>query len=152
MNRRLRDILVRRDGSAAIEFAVAVPVLLMMVFGMFQLAIVLRANAGMQHALGEAARLATIFPTPSDAEIQARITSTRFGVGNGTWNTPTIADGTGTKTITVTYSQPLDWIFFTTTVNLTKSKTIYLSESSSSGEDCSSSGSGGSSGSCTSTM
>jgi Flp pilus assembly protein TadG len=127
MIRRRPSLARRSDGSAAIEFAVGLPVLLMMVFGMFQLGIVLQANAGMQHALGEAARLATIFPTPSDAELQARITERKFGPGNGTWGTPTITPGTGTKTITVTYTQPLDWIFFNTTVTLTKSKVVYLS-------------------------
>lgn len=128
MIRRLFSLGRRSDGAAAIEFAIGVPVLVSMIFGMFQLGIVLQANAGMQHAMGEAARYATIFPTPSDTQIQARITSEKFGLGNGTWSTPTITPGTGTKTITVSYTQPLDWIFFTSTVTLTKSKVVYLSD------------------------
>lgn len=125
---RLRPLVRRSDGSAAIEFAIGVPVLVLMIFGMFQLGIVLQANAGMQHALGEAARYATLFPTPTDSELQARITSKRFGLGNGTWGEPTITTDTGTKTITVTYTQPLDWIYFTTTVDLTKTKVVHLSD------------------------
>lgn len=126
----IRSLARRSDGSAVIEFALGVPVLLLMVFGMFQLGIVLQANAGVQHALGEAARYATIYPTPSDAQLQARITSKKFGTGSGTWSTPTISsDATaGTKTITVTYTQPLDWVFFNSTVTLNKSKVIYLSQ------------------------
>ena len=129
MTRRLRSLVRPTDGSAAIEFALGLPVLIMMIFGMMQLGIVLQANAGMQHALGEAARFATIFPTPSDADLQARITAKKFGPGRGTWGTPTITTdaAAGTKTITVTYTQPLDWIFFESTVNLSKSKVVYLS-------------------------
>lgn len=125
---RLRHIARRTDGSAAIEFALGVPILLMMVFGMLQLGLVMQANAGVQHALGEAARHATIFPTPTDTELQAKITSEKFGTGAGTWGSPIIVNGADTKTITVTYTQPLDWIFFTTNASITKSKVIYLSE------------------------
>lgn len=128
MIRHIRSLARQSSGSAAVEFAMGVPVLVMMVFGIFQLGIVLQANAGVQHALGEGARLATIFPTPTDAELQARITAKKFGPGNGTWGTPTITPGAGTKTISVSYTQPLDWVFFTSTVTLTKSKVVYLSD------------------------
>ena len=125
---RLRFLLRRSDGSAAIEFAIGVPVLASMIFGMFQLGIVLQANAGVQHALGEAARFATIWPTPTNSDLQAKITAKKFGPGNGTWGTPTISSGTGTRTITVSYTQPLDWIFFNSTVTITKSKVVYLAD------------------------
>lgn len=130
MTRSLTSLLRRSDGSAAVEFAVAIPVLILMVFGMFQLGIVFQANAGMQHALGEAARLAVIYPTPNDAQLQARITAKNFGTGSGTWGTPTIRTdaAAGTKTINVTYKQPLDWIFFESTVTLNKNKVVHLSD------------------------
>lgn len=127
--RRLRQLLNDRTGSSAIEFAVAVPVLVTIIWGMFQVGILYQANAGMQHALGEAARYATLFPTPSDSQIQEKITSARFGVGSGTWGTPEITtdDTTMTKTITVTYSQPMHFLFFPgPTVNLSANKVIYL--------------------------
>lgn len=117
-------------GSAVVEFAVAAPILVMMIWGMFQVFVVYQANAGMKHALGEAARYATIFPTPSDSAIQAKITSSKFGVANGTWGTPTITTDTGTrtKTISVTYSQPTDFLMFAgPTVTLSDSKVVYLS-------------------------
>lgn len=126
---RLRRLLHDRTGSSAIEFAVAVPVLVMLIWGMFQIGIMFQANAGMQHALGEAARYATVFPTPSDTEIQDKITSAKFGVGTGTWGTPQIiTDSTAmTKTITVTYSQPTNFLFFEgPTLNLSADKVIYL--------------------------
>jgi len=123
-------LLKEARGAAAIEFAIAVPVLLVMIWGTFQVALLFQANAGTQQALGEAARYATIFPTPTDTQIQSMITSHKFGVGNGTWSTPTISTNgaAGTKTITVTYSQPTDFLFFSgPRVTITKSKVVYLS-------------------------
>lgn len=119
------------SGAAAIEFAIAVPVLVMMMWGIFQIGMVFEANAGMQHALGEAARYATIYPTPSDTAIQNKITAHKFGLNRGTWGTPTINNtnlASGYKVITVTYSQPMDFLFFRgPTVSLTKSKRVYVS-------------------------
>ena len=131
--RLLTDRMGER-GSAVVEFAFAAPVLVMMIWGMFQVFVVYQANAGMKHALGEAARYATIFPTPNDSQLQAKITSSKFGVANGTWGTPVIdntyaapANG-GYKVITVTYSQPTDFLMFAgPTVTLTDSKKVYLS-------------------------
>ncbi|MBA3835386.1 MAG: pilus assembly protein [Sphingomonas sp.] len=126
----VRKLAADRAGSSAIEFAIAVPVLVSFIWGIFQVGILYRANAGMQHALGEAARFTTIFPTPSDSEIQTKITSGKFGLDNGTWSTPTITTDTTaqTKLISVTYSQPTDFLFFPgPTVILTCSKLVYLS-------------------------
>ncbi|HET9459221.1 MAG TPA: TadE/TadG family type IV pilus assembly protein [Sphingomicrobium sp.] len=126
---RFRKLCSDQSGSAAIEFIVAVPVLVSMLWGIFQFAVLLQANAGMQHALGEAARYATVYPTPSDTQIQAKITSSKFGVGSGTWDTPVITTDstTQTKTLTVTYHQPLDFLFLPgPTVDLTANKVVYL--------------------------
>ena len=126
---RLRKLLADSKGAAVIEFAIAVPALVSLIWGIFQVGMLYHANAGMQHALGEAARYATIFPTPTDAQIQARITSARFGVGNGTWSTPTITTDTTarTKTITVVYTKQTNFIFFAgPSVRMTASKTAYL--------------------------
>ena len=128
--RSLRKLAGDRTGSSAVEFAVAVPVLVLFLWGIFQVAIVYRANSGMQHALGEGARLATIFPTPTDSAIQAKITSHKFGLDGGDWETPTITTDTAAKTklITVTYSQPTDFLFFEgPTVELTREKLVYVS-------------------------
>lgn len=124
-------ILRRNDqGAAAIEFALAVPILVMFIYGIFRIGLLMEANAGMQHALGEAARYATIFPTPSDTALQDKITSHKFGLDGGTWSTPSITTDTTAKTklIRVTYSQPTDFLFFPgPTVSLTRSKLVYLS-------------------------
>ena len=128
---RLRQLAADRAGSSAIEFAISVPVLVMLIWGICQVGLLYEANSGMQHALGEGARLATIYPTPTDTQIQSKITSAKFGLGNGTWSTPTIATDTTakTKTITVNYSQPTDFLFLPgPTVTLSASKVVYLSD------------------------
>lgn len=117
------------SGSASIEFAVGVPILIALIWGIFQISLLFQAGAGVQNALGQAARYATIYPTPTDTQIKALIQSSKFGVAHGTWSTPTIiTDASGYKVITVSYSQPTDFLFFQgPTVTLTKSKRVYLS-------------------------
>jgi Flp pilus assembly protein TadG len=128
MTRSLMSLARDRKGSSAVEFSIAIPILLSMIWGILQLSLIFEANAGMTNALGQAARLATIYPTPSDTAIQDQITSSKFGLLNGTWSTPTIATSGTTKTISVSYSQPLDFLFFRgPTVTLTKTKVVNLS-------------------------
>jgi len=131
---RLRDV---RDesGSAAMEFAFAVPVLILMIWGIFQIAMVLQASAGVQQALGEGARYATIYDTatkarPTDAQISSKITSAKFGIRNGTWSTPVIdtsneATG-GYIVIQVQYAVPTNFLFFQgPNVTLRQTKRVY---------------------------
>ncbi len=131
MTWRIFKLLRDRRGAAGIEFVIAAPALVSMVWGIFQISLVFEANAGVQHALGEAARYATIYPTPTDTAIQNMITGKKFGVGNGEWAVPVIDNAKiadGYKTITVSYSQPTDFLFFTgPDVTITKSKRVYLS-------------------------
>lgn len=129
MTRRIAKLARNARGSAAIEFAFAAPLLVSLIWGLFQVSLIFEANAGVQSALGEAARKATIWPTPNDTELQAKITANKFGVSNGTWATPIIATDptTNTKTITVSYTQPMDFLFFEgPSVTITKSKVVYL--------------------------
>ena len=56
------NILGRDEcGAAAVEFALCVPILVSMIYGIFEFSQLYWANAGMQHALGEGARLATLY-------------------------------------------------------------------------------------------
>jgi len=134
MMMRLRD-LRDQSGAAAIEFAIAVPVLMMMIWGIFQIAMVLQANAGVQQALGEGARYATIFNTstsarPTDDQISSKITSAKFGIRNGTWQTPVIDDSNeasnGYIDISVEYDVPTDFLLFDgPEVTLAHTKRVY---------------------------
>jgi hypothetical protein len=134
MIRWIRALSSNAAGAAAVEFALAIPVLITIIWGMFQLGLIYQADAGMSQALGEAARRATISPTPTDEDIQGMITSRKFGLGNGEWETPEIdstniapADG-GYMTISITYTMPTNFLFFPgPDVTLTKEKRIYLS-------------------------
>ena len=131
MTNRFKRLLADDRGSNIIEFAIALPVLILFIYGIFTVGLMFQANAGVQHALGEAARYATIYPTPTDAQLQTRITSKTFGLKGGTLQTPVIDNSNvtnGYKTITLTYSRPTNFLFFKgPTVTITRSKRVYLS-------------------------
>ena len=133
--------LLRRDerGAAAIEMAISLPVLLLMIYGIFQVGLIFQANAGMQHALGEGARYATLcIPTssgcdaPSDSAVVTRMSSKLFGMNIGTFGTPTVstpASSTCThcRTLQVTYTVTPDYLFFRgPPITLTRDKRVYL--------------------------
>lgn len=130
----LANIIGRDErGAAAIEFAIAVPVLVSMIWGIFQVGLLLEASAGMQHALGEGARFATLYVTntsdhrPSDTDIKARVNARIFKPGVGTFAVADPVDGAGFKTISVTYTMPMNFLFFTgPTVTMTQSKKVYV--------------------------
>jgi Flp pilus assembly protein TadG len=122
------------EGAAVIEMAIALPVLIVFIYGIFVVGQLFQASAGMQHALGEAARHATIYPTPSDDDLRAKVTSRKFGTGGGTLSTLAIANGGGGalgpayKDLSLTYSQPTDFLLFSgPNVSVTRSKRVYLS-------------------------
>ena len=133
--------LLRRDaeGAAAIEFAIALPVLLVLIYGIFQVGLVFQANAGMQHALGEGARYATLCVptstgcnTPSDSAIVTRMSSKLFGMNIGTFGTPSVTTPASTtctfcRDLTVTYTVTPNYLFFSgPAVSLSRSKRVYI--------------------------
>ena len=128
-------------GTAVIEIAIALPVIILFLWGIFQLAIAFQASAGMQHALGEGARLATICQNPTATgvctvattdEIKARISSRVFGTGVGTFSEPSVTtppttDCTQCRLLSVTFSMPTNFLLFPgPTINLTRSKRVYV--------------------------
>lgn len=133
-------VTLRRDlrGAAAIEMAIALPTLVLFLWGIFQLGLVFQANAGMQHALGEGARLATLCyspsasgcSTPTNDAIEDKISANVFGTGVGTFSTPTVTDGPGGsnyKDLSVTFSMPTSFLFFNgPTIDITKDKRVYI--------------------------
>ena len=125
--------ILRRDdgGAAAIEMAFGLPVLLLFIYGIFQFGVILQANAGMQHALGEGARFATIFPAPSDEDILERVNDNVFGMNVGEFGEPTIStpaasECTNCRELQVTYSVAPDFVFFSLPeITLTRTKRVY---------------------------
>lgn len=127
--------LLKRNerGAAAVEMALALPVLITMIYGIFQVGLLYQANAGMQHALGEGARYATLCiqsggtcVPPSDTLIKSRISSKLYGKSDGTFtvNNPTV--GTGYRDLSVSYTRSMNFIFFRgPTITLNRSKRAY---------------------------
>jgi hypothetical protein len=82
----MRRLLVRDDrGAAVIEMAFALPALVILIWGIVQLGMAFRAIAGIQHSLGEGARLATIYPQPTDDAIEAKMEEVVYGIEPGTF-------------------------------------------------------------------
>ena len=127
---------LRRDGrgAALIETAFALPVLIIMVWAVVQLGLVFRAMSGIQHALGEGARLATIYPAPTTDAIKDRIDEVVYGIGPGSFGEPSLVageeDGTPYIDMTVTYTQETDLLLLPgPTITVSRSKRVWVSES-----------------------
>jgi len=147
----LRRYLKSDDqGAATVEMAFALPVLVIMLYAFVQLAEVYRAVAGMQQALGEGARFATLCysqsatgcaapdpgtgTSPAANTIKAKIYTSVYGIGPGTFTVDDPVSGTsGTGKyydLTVTYSQPTNLIMFRgPTMSLTRKKRVWISTS-----------------------
>lgn len=124
------DLTQDERGASAVEFAVAVPVLLTLIIGIIQLGILFMANAGLQQAVEEGARFATIFPNPSDSEIIARVNGRRFGLNAAHVTGPSVAHGTNNGVsyvdVTMSYAAPLNFVFFQTSpVTLSHTRRAY---------------------------
>ena len=130
-----RKLSRNEDGASALEFALAVPVLVSMIYGIFTLGQLFEADASMQHGLGEGARYATLClnPTaagvctvPNDTQITNKVTAKLYGPTRNL--TPDIQTDTTakTKTITLTYTTTPFFLFFSAPpVTLTRSKVVY---------------------------
>jgi Flp pilus assembly protein TadG len=125
--------LLRRDarGIAAVEFGLLVPIFLAMVIGATQVGVLFFAHAGLRNAVGEAARYATIWPRPTDAQIKAYLQTRKFGLVAANLGTPTITTGTDSSAtylnITLTYNVPLNFIFYRPpAVTLTETRRVYV--------------------------
>lgn len=131
MSRRLVSLWREKRGAAALEFAVAVPVLVLILIGIAQLGILFMANAGLRNAVAEGARLATIWPRPTETEIRNRVVGSRFGLDSARMQTPVltygVTDGANYVDIRMSYDVPLDFLFFSVgPIRLTESRRVYI--------------------------
>jgi len=127
----MRRLLRSDRASGAVEFALVVPVLFTFIIGIAQLGMLFFANAGLQSAVAEGARLATIHPRPSNEQIIARITDRRFGLDPAYITAPTVSDfavnNRDYKQISMSYQVPLDFIFFQTSpVTLVANRRVFV--------------------------
>jgi len=151
-----RSIKADQQGAAVIEAAIALPVLVVMIYGIFSIGQLFEANAGMQHALGEGARYATLCSSLSvsgstttcavhtGTEVKAMVANKLFGAnnGNGTWDDPNLDTSTassGYVTLTVTYHPLMKFAFYSLpSFTITRSKRIYLADIPGTSADCAS--------------
>lgn len=131
-----RSLLRNDRGTATIEMAICLPVLVVMLWGIFQIGIAFQASAGMQHALGEGARLATICKSPTargvctsatNNEIKAVIADKAYGTGVGTFTVPDVEEGVGYRVLKVNFTMPMNFLFFNgPNVTLEQTKRVYV--------------------------
>lgn len=118
-------------GAAVIEMAFALPILIIMMWMIVQLGLVFRAMSGINHGLGEGARLATLYPQPTDDAIKTKISDAVYGIGPGSF---TIKDpaagvdlGANFLDLEVTYTQKTDLLIIPgPTINVTRSKRVWV--------------------------
>jgi Flp pilus assembly protein TadG len=113
-----RHSIVRdRRGVSALEFALAAPILILFLIGIAQLGILFAANAGLQHAVDEGARYATVYPYPSDTGVIAVINQKKFFLDAANISGPTlthgVSNGVSYVDIAMSYDVPLNFAFFT---------------------------------------
>lgn len=137
---KLRRCLIRDEkGAAIIEMAFALPVFIVMIWMFVQLAQVYRAMAGIQQALGEGARYATLClnpsttgcTTPTANDIKTKINDSVYGIGPGTFTVATPASGSsGTSNyydLSVSYTQPTSLMLFPgPTISVSRSKRVWV--------------------------
>jgi Flp pilus assembly protein TadG len=111
MRRLIQQFRASERGAAALEFAIGAPVLFTLVFGILQVGVLFYASAGLRQGVNEAARYATIYPAPTDAQIKAKVLEKAFGLQASGISGPTVTRGvSGGVTyvdISVTYTAPL---------------------------------------------
>ena len=130
---KLRRLCRSDRGAAAIETAFALPALIILVWCVVQLGLVFRAMSGIQHALGEGARLATIWPQPTDDAIKARIEQVVYGIGPGTFTiddpVPGTDNGTAYIDLQVRYTQETNLLLLPgPTITVSRSKRVWVAD------------------------
>jgi len=63
----------REDGATAVEFALVLPIFLMILIGIFELSRMMFVTSSVQYSVDRAARLAVVDPTVSVSDIEADI-------------------------------------------------------------------------------
>ena len=130
-----RNLLRDRRGISVVEFAFLAPVFIGLIFAVSQLGMLFFANAGLKNAVSEGARLATLYPRPTNAAISAKIARNRFGVDPSYLSEPTFAEGTSNGAayteITMRYSAPIDFLFYKVgPITLTQTRRVYTQPAS----------------------
>lgn len=119
-------------GAAAIEMALALPILLELLWIVFQGGLIFRAMSGIQHALGEGARYATLYPQPTNTQIRSKIEDAVYGIGPGSFTISApvagTADGANYLDLQVSYTQETNLLLLPgPTITVSRSKRVWVS-------------------------
>lgn len=121
--RRLQNSPLSERGAVAAEFAIILPVLLLLIFGMIQLGLTYQRQEAVHAAAREGARVASL-PSTSTADACARsaaaLAGTGFTAAPSCAATSDCATSTGEVIVTVTVENTIEIPFFgTQTFDLT---------------------------------
>lgn len=127
-----RISLLRREeaGAATVEFAITALIMLGLTIAIIQIGIVWLASAGLRQGVESGARYATIYPTPTEAQIKSKVLSSAYGLDPSHITGPTVTYGTAngqtTAMITMGYQISVDLILIQPQVfTLSQSRTAY---------------------------
>ena len=129
-----RRLFSNNRGAAVIEMAFALPALIILIWMVVQLGMMFRAMACIQHSLGEGARLATIWPQPTDDQIEAKMEEVVYGIEPGTFTIhppdPGLSDaGEPYLDLQVSYTQPTNLLLLPgPTISVSRSKRVWVSQ------------------------
>ena len=133
-----RRLATDEHGAAVVEIAFALPALVVLIWMVAQLGLVYRAMSGIQHALGQGARLATLcIPNstgcdrPTDAVIKTQISNAVYGIGPGSFTISDPVEGTSGGghylDLKVSYTQSTNLIFLQgPTITVSKAKRVWV--------------------------
>ncbi|MCZ8370813.1 MAG: pilus assembly protein [Porphyrobacter sp.] len=130
--RLIRTVQHDLSGVAAVEFALVAPILIGLIFGIWNTGVVLYADNSIRDAVEAGARQATVFPRPSEAQLRQRINDRYFGPQNqGAVAGPTFAYGTRNGapivTISMSYTHQVNVPFLPArNVTLAHQRTVYM--------------------------
>lgn len=128
----LRKLITESRGAAVVEFALSASIIIGLLIGITQIGILFMASAGLRQAVGEGARFATIFPTPDDPAIIAKVNAKKFGLNSAYITGPTVTRGTDNGVsyveVSMSYAVPLNFVFYSKpTVTLTATRRAFTS-------------------------
>lgn len=119
-----------KTGSTTVDFAFALPVLVLLMVATLQAGQILHARGSLRHAVGEAVRLAKVDPDATQTEVlalvRAQLPSLKANrLSNLSFQRGT-ANGAQTATVTASYTTEADYPVISFPVTITETKTVYL--------------------------
>ena len=138
MLRKIRrdDLIRNQKGAAVIEMAFALPALIVLMWMIIQLGLVFRAMSGIQHGLGQGARLATVHSQQAlparKNQIELEIKKAVYGIGPGNFEVVKpengTLDGANYLDLRVNYEQATDMLLFPgPTIKVSRTKRVWIS-------------------------